>query len=210
MSEEEINSSKSASEFYDRLQSDKSEVAKDVINMLDELSFSFKPGFRPFLGSFLIRFVTIPLVVIFPLFAVTSVAIGMVLGGDPFAQSGFISFVLTSVVTVISQVIYYLSIINTEYHFENGVLYVQEGGLYKEQTSYEIFRVQEVSAIQGLANRSIDIASLQLTISRPRSDEEKVTIYGFGSLKETENYASRLRELVLTMRTIPWLKGFIT
>jgi hypothetical protein len=40
--------------------------------------------------------------------------------------------------------------------------------------------------------------------------QKTIKLKGLGTLDEVEQYASRLRELVVTMRSIPWLKGFVT
>jgi membrane protein YdbS with pleckstrin-like domain len=209
----------STSEFYERLKRDDSEVAQTAVSMMDELAFTIEPDVKAFYGSFLYRLFVLPLILLLPIFVVV-----MILGGmftmatmEPQAAvtqgpllSGLVAVVLAVVIALGNVLIRYLSAKNTRYTFENGVLRIQSGGLKTQVKVIEIFRVEEIAVDQDWGSKRADLADLRLTVNRKGGGQETLSLMGVGPLPQTEQYAARLRELVVTLRSIPWLKGFLT
>ena len=200
------------SEFYERLQRDDSEVAENVVSMMDELSFTIEPGFRPFLGSFLQGFAVTPLVLFIPLFILTMLVLGILALWPRAApiRGALIAAFLTVGVTIPIQINRYLSAKHARYEFDHGVLRVRKGGFNTQVNVYEIYRVEEISAAQDWASRRANLAHRYVTVHRTGGGQKTIELKGLGTLNEVEQYASRLRERVVAMRTMTSLKWFVS
>jgi tetratricopeptide (TPR) repeat protein len=200
------------SEFYELLSNDKSLAAQKALALIDELEFAVRPTVISHLGRILYGALPVSgAVLIFSWFLF--IFLGLVLSpSDP--QTAFESAIsiLARVVPLlitagisISIVLGYRSARNTKYEFSKGFLKITKGVVVISTKTVEMYRVKEVDVTQDWFSQINGDATLVLTID----NSKQIALPGIAELRRAYYLQDRLRELIVLLRSLPWIKGII-
>jgi membrane protein YdbS with pleckstrin-like domain len=210
-----INSETSSkSEFYELLSNDKSLAAQRALALIDELEFTIKPPVSSLLGNILCGAVLAIGTVFFfsfSLFVFLTMVISIM--GNPWNADKVAFSILVMIVPLLiaagiyaSTTLGFRSAKNTKYEFGKGLIKITKGAFAVSTETVEIYRIKGISVVQDWFSRRTGYATLVLTTD----DSKQISLPGIAEARRAYHLQDRLRELTLSLRSLPWIKGIIT
>jgi tetratricopeptide (TPR) repeat protein len=201
------------SEFYELLSNDKSLAAQKALALIDELEFAVRPTVISHLGRILYGALPVSgAVLIFSWFLFIFLCIVFSEIGDPQTATESAISILARVVPLlitagisVSIVLGYRSARNTKYEFSKGFLKITKGVVVISTKTVEMYRVREVNVTQDWFSQINGDATLVLTID----NSKQIALPGIAELRRAYYLQDRLRELIVLLRSLPWIKGII-
>lgn len=234
-----INSGTSSkSEFYELLSNDKSLAAQRALALIDELEFTVKPPMVVFFGGVLYRFALgVPLVlgqligcvVFLGIFLAALLIIGTIITTimtdpwNPNLNLGMLNsflgllpillplflimlFVIATSVVSLILMLSYKSAQNTKYEFRKGLIKITKGAFAVSTETVEMYRIKGISVVQDWFSQRTGYATLVLTTD----DSKQISLSGIAEIRRAYYLQDRLRELTVSLRSLPWIKGIIS
>lgn len=227
------------SEFYELLSNDKSLAAQRALALIDELEFTVKPPiyshFIWILGraiisllavAFLSGFLNVFLTMIISLAQPTPSAIDLAeRHRELFSRTSPPELawrILASIIPLLLATGIYISINlgiksakNTKYEFSRGLIKITKGAFIINTVTIEMYRVNGIHVVQDWFSQRIGYATLVLTTDRSNSfitnnHSNSVILTGVAEVERAYYLQDRLRELTVSLRSLPWIKGIIS
>jgi tetratricopeptide (TPR) repeat protein len=190
--------------FYGLLQRDPSPIARQSVQLIDNLSTSVSPSLTAYLGR------------LFGLFLVSTVpALAVVLLRAPArlpAGPANVALAILLVAAVVIPLLYVVQIKTTRYTFDKGRLQIARGILMRRVSNIELYRVVDLEMQQTFVNRITGDGTIVLLVDGGRSigQQGRIPLTGIARGQRLQALFEELRSLVLLLRTGNWGKGFIT
>jgi membrane protein YdbS with pleckstrin-like domain len=220
-----LANSKLPSDFYQLLLEDTSPVAKKVVLLINKLNFSVTPSLTSHYGHILkIFFILLRNAVVLTAFAGFFIFVIYNLffhqnTSNPWpSRSGFQApdfLTLTSALIVIFLIIItgvffkLWEITSKKYVFTKGKLMVYTGGFNRKLATIELYRIMEVEMTQDFIQQKTNDGTLILKYNS-RSEISQVELPGVAKGQTLIELVDELREVIILLRAIPWIKGIIS
>lgn len=211
----------SKSQFYELLSNDNSIASQRALALIDELEFTVKPPVFSHI-SIVLSGVVISLGQVFLLsfffFAFLAIVFTFIALGqeDPFSAPPPPYLALRIVATIFPLVIaarICMSIIlgvksakNTKYEFIKGLIKITKGAFTVRTEIVELYRIKGINVVQDWFSKITGYATLELINDK----SQKVVLPGIAEARRAYYLQDRLRELTVLLRSLPWIKGFIS
>lgn len=187
---------------YALIRRDQSPLAQETLQLLDATRMSVHPRLSAYLGSMLHS--TFPFLVL----AVLALAVAYFLpAGIPWPYL-LLLFVVPAVVILAK----FIEVKTTTITFEAGRLLIAKGVFGRQSHNIELYRVLDIVLERSLFNRLTGDGTLVLTVEgiHGTRDPFRLPLPGLTKIRDLEQLFTRLRSLVLLLRTGPWGKGLIS
>jgi membrane protein YdbS with pleckstrin-like domain len=187
---------------YALIRRDQSPLAQETLQLLDATNMSVHPRLSAYLASMLhpmLRFLVL---------AVIALATAYFLK----AHIPWPYLLLLLVVPAVIVGAKLIEVKTTTVTLEAGRLLITKGVFAREAHNLELYRVLDIALERSLLNRLTGDGTLVLTIEgiHGTQDPFRLPLPGLARIDDLEQLFTRLRSLVLLLRTGPWGKGFIS
>jgi tetratricopeptide (TPR) repeat protein len=190
--------------FYGLLQRDPSPIARQSVQLIDNLSTSVSPSLTAYVGRLLGLFLlcTVPALAVVVLRAPARLPVGV----------ANIALAILVVAALVIPLIYVVRIKTTRYTFDKGRLQIARGILMRRVSNIELYRVVDLEMQQTFINRITRDGTIVLLVDGVRSigQQARIPLIGIARGQRLQALFEELRSLVLLLRTGNWGKGFIT
>jgi membrane protein YdbS with pleckstrin-like domain len=194
--------------IYEYIRNDPSALAKQTIQLIDSLALSSTQRLSAFAGPIVVRTLAV--------FVVPYVLIALIKSlGRRARPTEFQTLVLLLIIAavivylIVSLLVYILKVKTTRFTFDKGRLKVASGIFSRSERNIELYRVEDVSLSQTLANRLTGDGTIWLHASAGHGSDINQPITGIAKIDDLRILQDRLRNLVLLLRTGAWGKGVI-
>jgi hypothetical protein len=218
----------SKSEFYELLSNDNSIASQRALALIDELEFTVKPPVFSHI-SIVLSGVVISLGQVFLLsfffffffFVFLTIVFAIITLGqeDPFSAPPPPYLALRIVATIfplvplviaaricMSIILGVKSAKNTKYEFIKGLIKITKGAFTVKTEIVELYRIKGINVVQDWFSKITGYATLELINDK----SQKVVLPGIAEARRAYYLQDRLRELTVLLRSLPWIKGFIS
>jgi tetratricopeptide (TPR) repeat protein len=180
--------------FYRLLLDDHSPLTRQVVQLVQSLEMSVHPRFSAYLGQ-------LAILLLLP------TAILIIIAG----QQGVPGATLFSSAVVLSVPFIWLvlHIKTREITFAEARIIIASGVLFRSKENIELYRVSNIRLTQTLLNRITRNGSLIMTVDHGGQQTTKIILRGLARYDRLDQIASKLRNLVLLLRSGNWGKGVI-
>lgn len=198
--------------FYSLLEHDKSPNAKLALRLLKELEFDIKPTQEALKGTKGGVIIDPKLFVLLPILFMLSA--GLFFVSAAFIKEGLdmpipIAIIIALLICLIPWWLgrrFYINSAAKNYRYvcKNGKLHITKGVFATKTTIVELYRIKTILVKQSTTNQKTGHAGLLCTTS-----DFPINMPGFGTLEFAKETAEKMRELSMTLRTLPSIKGTI-
>jgi membrane protein YdbS with pleckstrin-like domain len=209
----------SKSEFYELLSNDNSIASQRALALIDELEFTVKPPVFSHISIVLSGVVSFFFFFFFFVFLTIVFAIITLGQEDPFSAPPPPYLALRIVATIfplvplviaaricMSIILGVKSAKNTKYEFIKGLIKITKGAFTVKTEIVELYRIKGINVVQDWFSKITGYATLELINDK----SQKVVLPGIAEARRAYYLQDRLRELTVLLRSLPWIKGFIS
>jgi tetratricopeptide (TPR) repeat protein len=179
--------------FYSLLLDDHSPLTRQVVQLVRSLEMSVRPRFSAYLGQ-LVVLLLVP----------TAIFIIIASQQGPSGATLFSAIVLS-----VPFIWLVLHIKTREITFAEARIIIASGVLFRTKENIELYRVSNIRLTQTLLNRITRNGSLIINVDHGGQNTKKIILRGLARYDRLDQIASKLRNLVLLLRSGNWGKGVI-
>jgi tetratricopeptide (TPR) repeat protein len=190
-----------SSGFYAILRADPTPIAREAVDLIESLNMSVRPRLSAYLARFL-AFLILPFLVILILKIATA---------NERNTGGLLAtvFMICLSFSALAIFLLILKVKSRRFTFEQGRILIASGIIMKKKTNIELYRVSDIETHQTFWNRITGDGVLILSVEHGGRDAKKVALRGLEKNNRLDTTASKLRNLVLLLRSGNWGKGII-
>jgi tetratricopeptide (TPR) repeat protein len=187
------NAEVAESGFYRLLLDDHSPLTRQVVQLVQSLEMSVRPRFSAYLGQ-------LAVLLLIPIAIFIAVA-------SP--KNGLDAALFWAAVSSVPLIWLVLHIKTREITLAEARIIIASGVLFRSKENIELYRVSNIRLTQSLLNRITRNGSLIINVDHGGQQTNKIILRGLARYDQLEQIASKLRNLVLLLRSGNWGKGVI-